>query len=94
LRCGNQEAVINFEANELKKTRAIFWATPDSALDMRVEEHLYRLERDEVKMLARLNKANLLATGVDKFLNKGGKDGSIDTVVDKKRVFISKKVIS
>jgi hypothetical protein len=38
------------------------------AIEMRVEEHIYKLERDEAKMLKKIKEANLLATGVESFL--------------------------
>lgn len=35
---------------------------------MRVEEHIFKLERDEAAMLARLQETNLHATGIKGFL--------------------------
>jgi len=53
-----------------KKTvpKVIFWATPNSAIEMRVEEHVFKLERDEAAMLSRLKETNLNATGIKGFL--------------------------
>lgn len=67
------------------------------SIESRIEERVYKLERDEAKMLARLKQTNLHATGIDKFLTKGNKehkDLSMDSLVDKKRIFESKKVLA
>ena len=47
----------------------IFYA-PDidsTVVKFSIEEHVYRLERDEAALMARLKKTNLRATGVDNF---------------------------
>jgi hypothetical protein len=62
--------MINFDQLELTKAKCVLWATLDMSLEMRVEEHIYKLERDEAAMLQRLKDTNLYATGVDKFLLK------------------------
>lgn len=48
-------------------------------------------------MLKKIKEANLLATGVESFLQKqvgNQKPQSLDGLIDKKRIFLSKKVIS
>lgn len=88
--------MIDFEKLENSDAKCVLWSTLDMALEMRVEEHIYKLERDEAAMLSRLRDTNLHATGVDKFLNKN-KDSAVtqnlDGYIDKKKVFESKRVI-
>lgn len=69
----------------------------DMNIESRIEEHVYRLERDEAKMLARLKHTNLHATGIEKFLTRGdkeNKDVTMDSLIDKKRIIETKKVIA
>lgn len=61
VKCGNQEALINIEEMSLIKKKVFLWSTPNMGLEMRVEEHIYKLERDESKMLLRLKQSNLNA---------------------------------
>lgn len=51
VKCGNQEASINFEKLQNSNAKACLWSTLDMSLQMRVEEHIYKLERDETAML-------------------------------------------
>jgi hypothetical protein len=68
IKLGNQEAMINFDQIEVGKVKCVLWSTLDMSIEMRIEEHVYKLERDEAAMLQRLKDTNLYATGVDKFL--------------------------
>ena len=67
-----------------------------------MEEHVYRLERDEAKLLKRLKETNLRATGVGGFLLENGgpsadvaKNGThtLDSLIDKKKIFESSRVV-
>lgn len=66
-----------------------------------IEERVYKLERDEEAMLARLADANLKATGVDAFLYSrlgpmaelSGQEMTLSAVIDKKRVFLESKTL-
>ena len=82
--------------------KVLIWATHTSAIEFRLEEHVYRLERDEAKMLKRLKETNLRATGVGGFLlEKAGPSKevdkslthSLDGLIDKKKIFESSRVI-
>ena len=46
------------------------------SIDFRVEEFVYKLERDEAAMLARLKDTNLYATGVERFLYQKAEAGA------------------
>lgn len=69
IKCGSQEAKITFSDMEQNiMPKVIFWTTLDMWVEMRIEEHVFKLERDEAAMLARLKETNLHATGVESFL--------------------------
>lgn len=68
VKCGNQEATINLENPGVKQPKPVFWSSLDMSFEMRVEEHVFKLERDEAKMLKRLKETNLHATGINTFL--------------------------
>lgn len=71
---------------------------------LRVEERIYKLERDEAALMKRIQETNLQATSVEGFLyqrlggtmgdlDKSGKPASLDTLIDKKRIYQKTRVI-
>lgn len=101
LRSGAQEAAINLQ-NLNQNQKAMIWATQTSSIDIRLEEHTFKLERDEAKLLKRLKDTNLRATGVSGFLLENGGPGadvaktgthSLESLIDKKKVFESSRVV-
>jgi hypothetical protein len=80
----------------------LLWATHTSSIEIRLEEHTYKLERDEAKLLKRLKDTNLRATGVAGFLFENGGPGAnvaktgnhtLDSLIDKKKIFESSRVV-
>jgi hypothetical protein len=80
----------------------LIWATHTSSIEIRLEEHTYKLERDEAKLLKRLKDTNLRAKGVTEFLLENGGPGAdkaktethtLDNLIDKKKIFESSRVV-
>lgn len=96
----NQVAHLSFDQMEADKflQKASFWCRTDSTIEFTVEEHQYRLERDEEAMIQRLKQTNTAATGLAEFLNETQskedrlKPQSFDNLIEKKRIF-DKKVV-
>lgn len=90
----SQESNILLYAPDLDSTMVQFF----------VEERVYKLERDEDAMLARIKNTNIRAQGVDSFLFQrlglmadlqNDQQMTLNTLIDKKRVFVGpSKVIS
>ena len=66
---GSQIGEINLEQPETFKPFVLFVnQAQGSMVQFRVEERIYKLERDEKAMLKRISKTNIRAMGVDAFL--------------------------
>ena len=99
----NQVAVADVETGQ---DRNIVMYAPDldsTLAQFYIEERVYRLERDEEAMLARIKNTNIRATGVDSFLNQrlgpmadlqGDQPMSLNSIIDKRRVFVESKLLS
>ena len=66
---GSQIGEINLEQPEKFKPFVLFVSEAEASMvQFRIEERIYRLERDENAMLKRVSKTNIRAMGVDAFL--------------------------
>jgi len=96
LKCGSQEAKVNLSDSADGNQKVLIWAKHSSVIEFKLEEHIFRLERDEEKMLKRLKQTNLRATGVGGFLlENAGPSKEVDktkvhfmeSLIDKRKVF-------
>ncbi len=72
---------MNIEEPEQFKPFVLYAeAVEEAKISFRVEERIYKLERDEAAMLKRIQDTNLKAKGIDSFLYEryGGSMGDLD----------------